>query len=600
MTNINAAAYLRMSSDQQDMSIEQQRKEVRELAVRCGFTIVKEYVDSGKSGSLEIEKRTDFLRMIADSKRKEWEVILCWDVQRFGRLDPLKAASYKDALRTNGVHLHTCKEGVIKWDKFTDHVVDAVYAAAAHQYSVSLSQDTIRGRLDLLSQGEWPNGMVPYGYDRLYVNPDGKEYQVRRSENFKKGRNWKRRLVINEEEAKVVRWIFHEYCQNDLSMREIAKRISAPRPDGKSLPWTKDTVKATLTNKIYAGYAHIGGLRNRLRAKEAHNRVGYHEYAGAVPAIVTLEEFEIAVKKIAKNREESRKVQPSTSSPLTGILKCGHCGYRLDKHSRSDRKGHRYDYFSCSSAIKRPALGCRQWRIREDYIFPIVVDWLIKEVDRTVLEQAQTRPEDRRQAPSELEHLRAKMAELDKRIDKGNENYLTAPPHLKAGLEAKLTEWQAERDETERRQRNLALTDGEVSDFARWWQEVKGELVTALPIQWETRKQTLVGSQVRVQKLSPEEASALPVSGYEVIDGEECPFQVGDYPVKPAVMVETYRFRQILRDIGFTVTVYWRPDGPRFWALDYLVLNAKGGEPVKHAVDGVNNKCSRAHTRDKG
>ncbi len=105
--------------------------------------------------------------MIEDSHRREWQAILCWDVARFGRLDPLKSAGYKDTLRTNGVHIHTCKEGVIRWERFEEFVVDVVHQAAAHQYSQSLSRDTIRGRLDMLERGEYPNGPIPYGYDRL-------------------------------------------------------------------------------------------------------------------------------------------------------------------------------------------------------------------------------------------------------------------------------------------------------------------------------------------------------------------------------------------------------------------------------------------------
>src|SRR5208337_2317100 len=164
-----AVAYLRMSSDPQEGSIEQQRSELAKLAEKHGYKIIREYVDEGKSGSKETEKRTDFLKMIEDSHKKEFRVILCWDLQRFGRLDPLKAPAYRYTLRTKGVCLHTCKEGIIRWDRFEEYILDAVYQGAAHEYSKSLSRDTIRGRLDMLARGEYPNGKVPFGYDKLYV-----------------------------------------------------------------------------------------------------------------------------------------------------------------------------------------------------------------------------------------------------------------------------------------------------------------------------------------------------------------------------------------------------------------------------------------------
>jgi DNA invertase Pin-like site-specific DNA recombinase len=550
---IDVAAYLRMSSDQQDMSIEQQRREIQLLAERLGYRVVAEYVDSGLSGSLEISRRKAFLQMIEDSHLKKWSVILCWDVQRFGRLDPLKAAKYKDTLRNNGVHLHTCKEGLIKWESFVDYVVDVVYAAAAHQYSLSLSKDTIRGRLDMLERGEYPNGKVPYGYDRLYVSPEGDQYPVARAKKFKKGRGWKRYLTVNSAEAEVVKWIFDSYCDNDLSMREIARQVQGPRPDGSSKPWTKDTIKATLTNKLYAGYGHIGGLRNRLRAKEAHNRVGYHEKAGCVPALVSIEQFEKARAKVAENKEDGRKVQPSTSSPLTGVLICGHCGYRLEKHSRTDPQGKRYSYFSCSSALKRPALGCKQWRVREDDLLPVVIDWVYKEVGRAVLAQAEIQP-PKGDMPTELESLHKALDAVAAEIDRGAARYLLAPDELKDVLEQKLKEWKAEREELERRKRNLIITEGDVTAFAKWWQKV--ESVFVIPSPW-----------------SPG-AMGEPL-GWEI---------------------EKSRFRQVLRDLGFSVTIFWRQRGDRFYAVDYVKLDAQSG----HAVAGISSKYSRVHSLGRG
>ena len=281
------------------------------------------------------------------------------------------------------------------------------------------------------AKGEYPNGKVPFGYDKLYVSPEGREYPVKRSETFKKGKGWKRYLVINEEEAKVVRFIFREYVDKDTSMREIARQIKAVRPKGDNELWTKDTVKATLTNKTYAGFAHIGGLRSRLRAKEAHNRFGYHECAGAVPALVSLEDYEVAVAKIAKNKEENRKVHPTKSSPLSGILYCGRCGYSMDKHSRADRDGSDYSYFTCSSAIKRPSTGCKQWRVREDEIFPIVIEHILlrKGPESDPGRHNAKEPED--ETPDELAHLKAKLAAFVKRLEAAEEESLGTPPSPK-------------------------------------------------------------------------------------------------------------------------------------------------------------------------
>lgn len=581
---IPACGYYRMSSDQQEASISQQKEEVQKLAKTNGYIIIKEYVDEGKSGSLETSKRTSFLRLIKDSHQRSFKAVLLWDVARWGRLDPLKSASYKDTLRSNGVHLHTCKEGKITWDSFSDFVVDTVHAAAANAYSKSLSKDTIRGRLDLLESGAWPNGKVPYGYSKVYTSREGKEYHVARTDTFAKGKGWSRALVIVPEEAKVIQHIFDQYVNHDQSMREIAKNIKAVRPDGEPKPWTKDTVRATVTNKAYAGYAHIGGLRNKLRAAEAHNRFGYHEKAGAVPAIVPLEWYERAVAKITGNKEQSRKVQPSRSSPISGILICGHCGYRLDKHSRTDASGQRYNYFSCSSAVKRPGGGCKQWRIREDYALPILVKALVEEVDRAVLESAKASWEvtDGSLEVTPVEALQRKLKGIKAKINQGLESYLEAPAHLRKALEQKLAEWTSEQESIEREASNLTLTEGDVSGFTRWWESVRGNLVTVAEIEW-----------------TPSTRVDFDGKTYEV-----------EEPTKPAIMMEGSRFRQLLRDLGFSAKVFWEPDGSRFFKVSRVELSTKPRElsggveqynvpnslmriPAIHRVIECNHACHR-------
>jgi site-specific DNA recombinase len=576
-----SVAYLRMSSDPQEGSIEQQRTELVKLAEKHGYKILREYVDEGKSGSKETEKRIGFLKMIDDSYKREFQVILCWDLQRFGRLDPLKAAAYKDTLRTNGVFLHTCKEGVIKWDHFEEYILDAVYQGAAHEYSKSLSRDTIRGRLDMLARGEYPNGKVPYGYDRLYVSPEGRDYPVKRSETFKKGKGWKRHLVINEEEAKVIRFIFREFVDKDTSMREIARQIKAVRPKGDNQLWTKDTVKATLTNKTYAGFAHIGGLRNRLRAKEAHNRFGYHECAGAVPAIVSLEDYDFSVAKIAKNKEQGRKVHPTKSSPLSGILYCGRCGYALDKHSRCDRNGKRYSYFTCSSSIKRPSTGCKQWRVREDEILPVVIKHLVKEVDRTILESLDARKFQPSEEPNELAHLKTKLAALMKRLEAAEEEALGTPASPKKDRQkAIIRKWEEQQVELERQIHNLTITEGDVTKFAKFWHDLRSQLTSVLPIE--------LGTEEELDESGKATGDKWAVVTYQ------------------GVALEDSRLRNLLKSLAFKVTLFWKAqtvvdrsgktyESGRFHQLDHAEITVGG----KHSLASFNNRYTHARTRGK-
>ena len=87
---IPSVAYYRMSSDKQETSIPDQRTAVEKFAEANGYRIDWEYADEGISGDAT-EKRVGFQRMIADAANGGFEVILCWDQDRFGRFDLLEA-----------------------------------------------------------------------------------------------------------------------------------------------------------------------------------------------------------------------------------------------------------------------------------------------------------------------------------------------------------------------------------------------------------------------------------------------------------------------------------------------------------------------------
>ena len=121
---IAAAAYLRMSSDDQRTSIQQQEAEVRALAERDGYEIVNWYREEGKSGSKDQEQRTEFQRMLVDAVDAPFKAVLCYDSARFARLDSIDGAVAKQVLRSKGIYLVTVKEGRIDWTTFEGRVMD--------------------------------------------------------------------------------------------------------------------------------------------------------------------------------------------------------------------------------------------------------------------------------------------------------------------------------------------------------------------------------------------------------------------------------------------------------------------------------------------
>ena len=107
---MRAAQYVRMSTEHQRYSTDNQAEEIRHYADMRGYEIVQTYADEGKSG-LNLGGRLGLQRLIADveSGHTDFEALLVYDVSRWGRFqDPDEAASYELRCRRAGVKVHYC------------------------------------------------------------------------------------------------------------------------------------------------------------------------------------------------------------------------------------------------------------------------------------------------------------------------------------------------------------------------------------------------------------------------------------------------------------------------------------------------------------
>ena len=100
---MTAVIYARYSSDsQREASIEGQLRDCKDYAEKNGITVVGTYID--RAYSAKTDDRPDFQRMIKDSAKKIFDVVLVWKLDRFAR-NRFDAVNYKYQLEKNGVHL---------------------------------------------------------------------------------------------------------------------------------------------------------------------------------------------------------------------------------------------------------------------------------------------------------------------------------------------------------------------------------------------------------------------------------------------------------------------------------------------------------------
>src|ERR1700694_1568882 len=109
---LRAVEYVRMSTEHQQYSTENQADKIREYAAHRGIEIVRTYADAGKSG-LRIDGRASLQQLIKDveSGTADFTIILVYDVSRWGRFqDADESAYYEYRCRRAGIAVHYCVE----------------------------------------------------------------------------------------------------------------------------------------------------------------------------------------------------------------------------------------------------------------------------------------------------------------------------------------------------------------------------------------------------------------------------------------------------------------------------------------------------------
>jgi DNA invertase Pin-like site-specific DNA recombinase len=78
-----AAIYVRVSTNEQ--TTENQVVALREVAERRGWSVVEVYEDAGISGAKARDQRPDFNRLLKDARRRRFDVVMAWAIDRMGR-----------------------------------------------------------------------------------------------------------------------------------------------------------------------------------------------------------------------------------------------------------------------------------------------------------------------------------------------------------------------------------------------------------------------------------------------------------------------------------------------------------------------------------
>lgn len=161
---VRVAQYLRMSTNLQEFSLDNQAQFIKKYANEHNMEILYTYDDAGKSG-VSTTGRHDFNKLVNDVLTKEINIdaVLVYDVSRFGRFkDPQEGIYYKYLLKMNNVDVIYCAENLPENSETETFILSSLmYAAGA--FSKNLSIKVFAGHVNLVKRGYYQGGKAGYG-----------------------------------------------------------------------------------------------------------------------------------------------------------------------------------------------------------------------------------------------------------------------------------------------------------------------------------------------------------------------------------------------------------------------------------------------------
>ena len=335
----NVGLYIRLSREDDDKNLESesitnQKSLLLQYVKENNLRVYDIYIDDGYSGTNF--DRPDFNRLIVDIEQGKINMVITKDMSRLGR----------DYIGTGNLIEKYFPEHNVRYIAVTDNIdtfldssnndIAPFKAIMNDMYAKDISKKIKSSLKAKMKEGKWVGGRTPFGYDQ--------------------DKNNKNHLIINEEQAIIVRRIYN-MCLNGLSFFKIAKKLTnegVKTPAQyysfewkgnyhlKSGKWHTKTISDILTNRIYIGDM-VQNKRNKVNYKVKkvikNNPSNYIIVENTHESIIDKEVFDEVQKRIPKNKGRNEKKE---NHLLDGLLYCGDCKHRISIQSRRKKDNRCY------------------------------------------------------------------------------------------------------------------------------------------------------------------------------------------------------------------------------------------------------------------
>lgn len=300
------------------------------------------FTDADKSGTMFLE-RTAMQDILRIARSRSIKMVLFKSIHRLAR-DLKDALEIKEVLVGHGVRVVTIEEGYDSLYEGKNDMKFEMHSMFAAQYPKTLSVSVSAALASKVRRGEHI-GKVPFGYDR---------------EDHK--------LIVNKEEAKVVRQIFRWYNDEGLGFKNVTHALNQGLAEGVIPPpkeggnWQVTTVQSIIKNTIYYGTfilnqyttVKIDGRNKQIRNPEEKWKVFENQH----PKIVSKKDW----LKANRRPKINRNTKTTVWNEFRGYMVCGKCHSNMVilQSMRKDKNGKisNWKYFKCSRYRRYGKAGC--------------------------------------------------------------------------------------------------------------------------------------------------------------------------------------------------------------------------------------------------
>ena len=410
--------YIRLSREDENKtdvseSITNQKSLLLQYVKENNLRVYDIYIDDGYSGTTF--DRPGFNRLINDIENKLVNMVITKDMSRLGR-DYIKTGYYLEKyFPEHNIRYIAITDNIDTYLDNSNNDIAPFKAIMNDYYAKDISKKIKSSLRAKQKEGKWVGSRCPYGYDKDINN--------------------KNHLVINEEQAGIVRYIF-DLSLNGLTCFKIANKLTLENIKTPAQyynfnwknnynmnmgKWHPKTIKDILTNRLYTGDL-VQNRRSKVNykiKKVVYNKeCDYIVVPNTHEAIIDKELFDRVQSLIPKNvgRNEKRE-----NHLLDGLLYCGECNHRISVSPRRKIDNRCYtvcNYYRTYLKQKVCTMHSNNYDILEDKILELLKEYCLKYMDKkSILNRVINTNNDKQNNLKYIKNLEKEISNINDNLD---------------------------------------------------------------------------------------------------------------------------------------------------------------------------------------